>query len=275
MTQFAPDLRQYAKEQFLAVPHRTYLWCALAFDYLMYARDIKRTRTGTRRALEHIPRTVDDAYEKILARSTNYTAARRALQIVFAAGRPLQLREMQIMLDGLGEEDVTSLPKDSVPRKNFDDLEWENDVDFKDRLRELCGLLLAVYNGRVSFLHQTAKEFLSSERMIPPPNAGPEYRWAGRIFHCDGATILAQVSVVFLAVFDHSHFDGKTFEDVKCSGLDTGIFCYAVENWDHHLRDANPKHEDVQLALLPLVATISKCMSLRGHNFNHPGCRLS
>jgi hypothetical protein len=47
--------------------------------------------------------------------------------------------------------------------KSIDDLDLEQEYDFKSRLRSWCGLFVSVYHGRIYFLHQTAREFLLTE----------------------------------------------------------------------------------------------------------------
>ncbi|KAK3375811.1 hypothetical protein B0T24DRAFT_676719 [Lasiosphaeria ovina] len=113
----------------------------LVFDYLENTT-IKSTVRGVDEAVL-LPATVDEAYEKILSRSTKPNETRTAILILLAAYRPLTLREMQIEL-GL----------------TLDTPYLEPDKAFKLRLREWYGLFVTVHDEKTYFLHQTAREFL-------------------------------------------------------------------------------------------------------------------
>ncbi|KAK3338862.1 LOW QUALITY PROTEIN: hypothetical protein B0H65DRAFT_560199 [Neurospora tetraspora] len=114
--------------------HRTYLWVYLVFDYLktLVSSDaLKRTAQGFKTAIEKLPRTVEDAYERILNRPQG--ALRTILRRVLC--RPLTLSEMQI---------VVNIEPDMISVKELD---MEEEEDFSNRPRTICGLF-----RRVEFL---------------------------------------------------------------------------------------------------------------------------
>ena len=79
-----------------AIPNRTYLWLHLTFDEIRNA--LGRTEKKISKVLETLPRTIEEAYEKILARCKE-AETKRVLEIIVAAGRPLTLSEIDVALE--------------------------------------------------------------------------------------------------------------------------------------------------------------------------------
>ncbi|KAF4962377.1 hypothetical protein FSARC_9543 [Fusarium sarcochroum] len=128
------------------VPNQTYLWVYLTLDLI--ENDISIDRTKIQEATSSLPQTVDDAYERILARSSKPKEAKKLLHIIVAAARPLTLAEMDIAL---------ALRK---THKSYKDLEARPEVRFRKYVTDLCGLFITITNSKIYLLHQTAKEFL-------------------------------------------------------------------------------------------------------------------
>jgi hypothetical protein len=80
----------------MRVPNRTYLWVHLTLDLI--EGDIDIDKAGIVEATSHLPKTVDEAYERILSRSRNFEEAKKLLHIIVAAARPLTLKEMSVTL---------------------------------------------------------------------------------------------------------------------------------------------------------------------------------
>lgn len=74
--------------------------------------------------------------------------ARKALQLVLVARRPLTVDELDVAL---------SITKDI---KNSKDLELLGSSRLKETLPSLCGLTISIIQSKVYFIHQTVKEFL-------------------------------------------------------------------------------------------------------------------
>jgi nucleoside-triphosphatase THEP1 len=92
------EFRDYLETCLTSTEHRTYLWVYLVFDYLK-SEGFKKTRRGIESATKSLPTTVNQAYEKILAKSRAQVVVRRALAIVLAASRPLTLSELNLALE--------------------------------------------------------------------------------------------------------------------------------------------------------------------------------
>ncbi|KAK8078324.1 hypothetical protein PG996_004494 [Apiospora saccharicola] len=142
-------LTAHMEQRLLEIPHRTYLWIYLIFDYLE-GGSFKRTETGVDEALRTLPTSIEDAYERILQRAQDKKFAFRAFCFVLAASRPLDLEEMNEALN----------TKRGIRSANGLDLESLD--DFEKTIRRQCGLMLSIYENKVYFLHQTVREFLQS-----------------------------------------------------------------------------------------------------------------
>ena len=130
----------------LTVENRTYLWIALIFPELEKCAGFSEKKLLA--VIQHLPKTVHDAYEGILSRSTDLNRARRLLSIVLGARRPLTLDEMNIALaidDG---------------SRSTDQLDLEPSSSFSTTLRDLCGLFVSIRDSKIYLIHQTAKDFL-------------------------------------------------------------------------------------------------------------------
>lgn len=143
-----PDERTFLQEKLTSVANRTYLWVSLTLDVIENISGF--TRGKVRQAIQKIPQTVDDAYDKILNRSSDTKKARKLLHIDTAATRPLSLEEMSLTM-AIDES-----------HRSYDDVieELEPEERFRHTLRDLCGLFVVVIGSKIYLLHQTAKEFL-------------------------------------------------------------------------------------------------------------------
>ncbi|KAK6814396.1 hypothetical protein RU639_009430 [Aspergillus parasiticus] len=131
------------------VPNTTYLWVYLTLNLIERLKDIDKTRIID--ATSDLPKTVDDAYERILSRSEDCLKARKLLHIVVGATRPLTLQEMDLALT-LSEK-----------HKSYWDLDLKSEDRIRENIRDLCGLFITVVEGKIYLLHQTAREFLIQE----------------------------------------------------------------------------------------------------------------
>jgi hypothetical protein len=145
--------------------NRTYLWLHLTFGIIEQKRSVYSKRSSIERLLSDLPSEVSEAYENILSRSQDETQTKILLCIVLAAAQPLTVDEANVALTlALQKEQFVShavLESELWPRDNFSSI-----------VKNLCGLFISVYDSRLSFIHQTAREFL-----IHPKQQG---NWQGR-----------------------------------------------------------------------------------------------
>ncbi|KAH7125872.1 hypothetical protein EDB81DRAFT_860564 [Dactylonectria macrodidyma] len=146
-----------------AMENRTYLWLHLTLSIINEKRSAFSKPSSIHTLLSHLPSGVFDAYEKILSRSQDEKQARCLLRIILAATRPLTLDELN-----------HSLTLQEKGFSNYDELKnelWPYKL-FKSAVRNLCGLFINVYDNKVSFIHQTAREFLTT-------NSRSQNTWQG------------------------------------------------------------------------------------------------
>ncbi|RYP70089.1 hypothetical protein DL771_005706 [Monosporascus sp. 5C6A] len=102
--------------ELMLVRNRTYIWVHLTLKLIESNIDIDKT--GIVEAISQLPKSVDEAYDRILSRSLNSEKAKKILQIVVAAARPLTLREMNVAL-ALRESTRSSRDLDLSPENRF------------------------------------------------------------------------------------------------------------------------------------------------------------
>lgn len=218
--------------------NRTYLWVTLIFDLLQTSPET--SEDSLQKIISEIPATVDEAYEKILERSSDPEKARGLLDIVVASLRPLSLEEMAIALDTkescrLG----TGLKSEPMNR-------------FLVTIRNLCGLFITIRNGKVYLIHQTARAFLieNPHSLVQeyPRNRNTSLHWKSSFPPGDSHRILAEICIRYLiSTLETAPLaDNQTIEEYA------SIHCfleYSALAWFMHFRDAN-KTDDTTLELL-------------------------
>lgn len=96
--ELAPDVKEKLAKQLLEIPHRTYLWVYLVFDFL---RDdqLKKTKQGVEKATRTLPKSVNAAYNQILSKSKDERMVHKVVAIILAAERPLTIAEMNVAIN--------------------------------------------------------------------------------------------------------------------------------------------------------------------------------
>ncbi|KAK4225762.1 ankyrin repeat domain-containing protein 50 [Podospora fimiseda] len=89
--------QEYMLQELLRTPHRTYLWVYLTLQHIK--GNIHIDKGGIMKAISELPRSVDEAYERILSLSTDPSKARKILQLIVAAARPLEVQEINLALE--------------------------------------------------------------------------------------------------------------------------------------------------------------------------------
>ena len=151
---------------------------------------------SVRRTLNELPESLDETYERVLKeiKKPNRDHARRLLQCLVAAIRPLDVKELAEVL-AVDFDDSEGVPK---LKPNW---RWE---DEEQALLSSCSSLITIVETGVSrvvqFSHFSVKEFLTSERLVT--SSGDVSR-----YHIDlepAHTILAQACMgVFLKADGH------------------------------------------------------------------------
>ncbi|KAF6830070.1 nacht and ankyrin domain protein [Colletotrichum plurivorum] len=148
--------RQQLLERLKGMENRTYLWLHLTMDIIEKRRSKYRSYPSIERLLDQLPLDAFEAYGKILSHSQDEAKSRCLLQIILAAKEPLTLEELNHCL-ALQEEQFS---KDASCTYNDLKAELEPSLTFASTVRNLCGLFISVHDGKVSFIHKTARDFL-------------------------------------------------------------------------------------------------------------------
>ncbi|KIM99288.1 hypothetical protein OIDMADRAFT_126768, partial [Oidiodendron maius Zn] len=225
--------------------HRTYLWLKLVFGLIR--QDLESvTKKGRDEIFNAIPDSVNAAYTAILEKITNKMQAKKLLSIICVATQPLTVQEISLAIDL--EADI----------KAYKDLDMYSEEYSKARIRNLCGLFVSIIDGRVYFLHQTAKEFLMADS-DHTPNPRSSRGWISSISAQDANSVLARICVWYLRLaefypkcnpivenslrrrnrekFEWQNYWFSTYE----------FYEYAAQNWAIHFRLAKQADDLIDL----------------------------
>ncbi len=141
-----PTVKARLETRLLRIEHRTYLWFRLIWE--LVRKSLSGTISAMNKLIDNLPVGIQESYEALLQRCDDPPFAKRVLQIVLVAGRPLTLEEMDIALH-VDEQTLS-----------YNDLELEGSPRLQETLPSRCGLMISIIHSKVYFIHQTVKEFL-------------------------------------------------------------------------------------------------------------------
>ncbi|KAL6406443.1 Ankyrin repeat, PH and SEC7 domain containing protein secG [Ilyonectria robusta] len=248
-----PDEEQLLLQELRRIPNQTYLWVYLTLELI--ESDISIDKTKIRETTSSLPRTVDDAYERILAQSINPEEAKKLLHIVVAAARPLTLAEMDLAL-ALRQNDTSyrALSERHIPEERFGRY-----------VRDLCGLFVTITDSKIYLLHQTAKEFLV-------PKGDPDARgdhdnrliWKSSLQPPESHRILFQICIWHLLFTEFEtrpldeNLDGKVSRYLR----DHVFLDYSATNWAAHFRASGIEDDAVITSLRRICdASSRRCLT--------------
>lgn len=145
----------HLEKRLLETEHRTYLWLHLLWNII--EKRLSGTKAEMDRLINELPDDIQGSYEVLLQKCPDPVFARRVLQIVLVAGRPLTLNEMDVALH-INEQTLS-----------YADLELEGPLRLQETLPSRCGLMVSIVQSKVYFIHQTVKEFLLGKVGIERP----------------------------------------------------------------------------------------------------------
>ncbi|OGM40069.1 hypothetical protein ABOM_011265, partial [Aspergillus bombycis] len=182
------------KSRLKSMENRTYLWLYLTLDYIKAEPTKFAKPADVDRLLSHLPKNVSEAYEKMLSGKKNDPRTNNLLQLVLAAERPLTLIEANVALTlGLREQRMDS-------HTTLMDELWSPEA-FEDVVKEYCGLFISVHDSELSFIHLTAREFLTRKRE-KAKGEGEDVYWEGRFSAQQSHSIMLQVCLDYLLIPD-------------------------------------------------------------------------
>ncbi|KAH7124655.1 putative ankyrin repeat-containing protein, partial [Dactylonectria macrodidyma] len=220
-----PDEEQLLLQRLRRIPNRTYLWVYLTLELI--ESDISIDKTKIRESTSSLPQTVDEAYERILAKSSNSDEAKKLLHIIVAAARPLTLAEMDLAL---------ALQQN---HRSYKDLDSRPEERFSRYVRDLCGLFVTITDSKIYLLHQTAKEFL-----VPKGDPDPrrdhnnQLIWKSSLKPPESHRILCRICIwhLLFTEFETSPLDENLDDKVSHYLRDHVFLDYSATNWAAHFR---------------------------------------
>ncbi|KAK6505067.1 hypothetical protein TWF481_006990 [Arthrobotrys musiformis] len=228
--QLEPEDEDLLLRKLMSTPHRTYLWVYLTLDLI--EREINIDSTGISEAITQVSQTVDGTYEKILSKSRDFEKAKKLLQIVVAAVRPLSPEEMCLAL----------ALKDN--HQSYGDLRLEEGVRFRQNIREICGFLIIIKDSRIYLLHQTLKEFLLRESKTPQLGQTNVVEWKCTFQLHDAHGVLANICVrcLLFREFEDQPLEEEGTGDTVDEYVKNYVFLdYSAKHWTIHLHESKAK----------------------------------
>jgi len=235
--------------------NRTYLWLHLILEVVRRRLETV-SQKNIRDILSSVPETVDKAYTAILERSENKKSAKRLLNIIVSAVRPLTLREMYTAM--IIEATCTS----------YNDLDLVPEEKCKVIIRNLCGLFVTIIDSRIYLIHQTAREFLLSNSKPVMSSQDQNYTrvWKHSLTLEGSNLILARICIWYLlfAVFEVEHLKpppsssggprrggAPSKKDILDYTSTHPFLSYAANYWALHFREAQ---DGIDVGLLQSVS---------------------
>lgn len=216
------DDRQRISDRLKMMNNRTYLWLYLTFDIIKGSRSNFRKTSSIDMFLSDLPSKVSDAYVRILDKSLDKDLARTLLQIIVAATRPLSLMEANIALTLATQQGCTS-------HKTLDLWPLQN---FKSTVQNICGLFVTVHDGKLSLIHQTAREFLIQNQNTEAADIHPN-KWQGCF---DMATAHGTISKICFRYLNFDEFTESMRGQAEARIEHYPLFNYAALNWVVHYK---------------------------------------
>jgi ankyrin repeat domain-containing protein 50 len=214
-----------------SIVNRTYLWVSLIFPEL--EMNVGASKAKLQRIIKTLPGTIYEAYDRILHQSSDPKEAKKLLQIVVAAFRPLSLKEMNMALAiRAGDSSV-------------DDVELTPESTFEGIVRELCGLFVTIINENIYLVHQTAKEFLQTR---PEDTRGSldSQSWKHSLIPSESHMVMAKACMWYLRFNAFGSDPLSVIEPQRITKYigDNYFLGYAARYWAFHYERAE-KDNDV------------------------------
>ena len=219
----------FLHEQLTTIPNRTYLWVHLVLDYIQKTPGFSRGHA--KRSISELPRSVDEAYERILCRSPDQKAARTILGLVLAAYIPLSADEIGLSLVLSRSKSCSSLMEDLEPTERM-----------QETIRDICGLFITIINSKVYLLHQTAREFLTSRASLANLNSNSRNGSTSSVSTVESPSSWSWRHTISLKK-SHKMLATCCLQTIDWQDMNANVavmFEYAALHWTAHFLEAGP-----------------------------------
>jgi ankyrin repeat domain-containing protein 50 len=250
---FSAQDRERISNKLKGMEHRTYLWLHLTLDIIEKAPSRFCRVRDLESFLAKLPSEVSEAYEQVLSHTTDRHQAETLLNIVVAAQRPLTLDEANIAL---------TLALDDPMPTAIDELNpWPKDR-FKGVVQRLCGTFVTVSDGKLSLIHQTARDFLlSPDRSVSG--------WRGSLSLPGAHDVMSRTCLHYLGLLanhtlerSHMYLDPKEYRSLQ---QEHAFLSYAAAHWPTHHRDAEITPPPTMNAKSPKYDALVLCNTANSH----------
>ncbi|KAI8152220.1 Vegetative incompatibility protein HET-E-1 [Colletotrichum sp. SAR 10_70] len=225
---------------------RTFLWVSLVLSLL----EEKVESGASRRDLDGILNTRDifSVYSELLASRPEPMKARKMLNIILAAARPLTIEEVSIALAvaPYGDDSGNGSPERHLGRRaklTFDDVEYGLVYPLENHLKHVCGHFIRIIKKKVYLVHETAREFLLAPKtsaaqrkrgtnpLLDPPHESQLHHFQHTFSLVNANTLLLDICVAFLYCLAKP---SKTSPPGEVSPETEPFLSYAAVSWTIH-----------------------------------------
>jgi hypothetical protein len=206
---------------------RTFLWATVVTEVFEHDR--------SKQQLQDIVQTrdINQIYNYVLEDTSNEKEARRMLQILVAALRPLTLAELSIAMAV------------NATQMTFEDLDKDIFRSYEQHVKALCGNFVRIINKTIYLAHQTAREFLLHSPDIQASQTG---KWQHSIILREAHSQLLDICLLYLSFLNNA----TTFthpSQIPQSDVNPHLFVeYAGRFWTRHYAQVAPELKTNQLA---------------------------
>ncbi|KAL8290972.1 hypothetical protein RB600_006444 [Gaeumannomyces tritici] len=209
VTSCSDAIRRAVENQLARRSDNTFLWIHLVLDLL--ETDTDATPRSFESTLRSVPDKLDRLYDSILRRSAAPDALLRVLSVIAASRRALTLDKIDVALAVRSDDSLVS------------QVQQRCQFDIARRLYAVCGPFIRIGNGTVSFIHQTAAEFLVRSPDVPrSPVDGGVYRYKACLDVVGVNRCLAEICVVYLVLADVASGGSPSHREADRDVMDMG-----------------------------------------------------
>ena len=133
-------------------------------------------------------------------------------------------------------------------QKSYCDVDLISETSLQSHIKNVCGLMLTIYDSKLHLLHQTAKEFLLASWDRDPIEKHLDFSpgaWKHRMEPSESHLLFAKVCMTYLlfSIFESDPLRTKHFKGRQSYVEKHYFLTYAARNWRVHFRLAKGKHE--------------------------------
>ena len=239
--------------------NRTYLWLSLTFKYINRYPILFTRPEDFEQQLVKLPENIEDAYGMLLSTVPEKNRSLVLLQIVAGSERPLTVLEANYALTlALSQKKFNShkaVKSELFPTDSFEEV-----------IQTYSGFMIEVFDNKVSFLHATAQEFLTTPLdEAKAAEGGKEItpgrkHWQNILGRENPHNTLSKICISCLLIPDCPNKGMPRYEDVEEK---YPFFRFAVDYWYRHFEeqdehDAEPVPSDAMILCHPSRLVVRK-----------------